>query len=238
MIYSLTASLYDYNNKYLLIDYMIHSCLSNSINKCFISISFFNLESLYKYQKYIDILINKYKDKIFIYTHIYKMTQFEQLLFLSDFLYSNKYIDPIDKILFIDDDDLLLHLPDIHSNNIIPGWQYLSPFVETDFTKFFIKKEIINMAPCWDNWRIVNDFSGYICSFQDLLDFFITHHFNFTTTDPVEKFLLNLIDTQFMNFLDKKLEGPQSILGRRKPFIFHRIWSVKERPISTWRVKF
>lgn len=228
MIISLTASHYDYENKYLLIDYMIGSCLSNSINSCYISISFNNKKEYTKYEKYIKLLQNKYKEKLKLFLHFTQLLQFQHYEFLSDKL----YIDDTDRILFIDDDDLLLTKPPDY--NIVPGMQYLSNIIETDFTKFYMKHEIPELIKI-HKFRIVNDFSGYICTYSIFKDFFKKYTFNFDyKSDLLKKFQLNLIDCTFMTYIDDLI----TIQNKIEPFIFHRIWSVPERKISSWRIIF
>lgn len=225
MLYSFTASHYDYENKYLLLDYMINSCISNTVKKCYISISFNNYFDWLKYKKYIYILEKKYYNKIGFFIHYKKLFQFQHILFLSQ----NINLKSKDRILFIDDDDLLLSIPPEY--DIVPGIQYLSNITETDFTNFYIQHEIISLLKT-TKLQIVNDFSGYICTVDILKQFFKINNFNFNFENKTQKFLLNLIDCKFMNYID----SINTSLIKPSPFIFHRIWSVPERKIQTWRL--
>ena len=237
-IYSITASYYDYENKYLLIDYMLGSCKKNNIIKSYISISFKNEFEYNKYKKYINLIQNKYKDRISLYIHLERKFQFEQLLFLSKIL--KKEISLDDKILFIDDDDLLLNLPPkIEEYNIIQGYQYLTLLHETDYTKFYMRHEILDFIKLEQNklWKKLIDFSGYITPLKLLIDFFKVNKINYESFNKksltkLSSLSLNLMDCKFMDFIDNNIKPGEL---KYEPFIYHRLWSVPERPKPSWQ---
>ena len=132
------ASHIDTKYKPIFIDMMLESLLVNNIMQCDISISF---KQTYEYneKRYMTNGVNNFIKKLKIrfpdakiYTHYNfdkEMSQFEHF----NYLYHNFTGTADDKIMFIDDDDILLRLPDEYlTKNIVQGYQYI-PINTTDY---------------------------------------------------------------------------------------------------------
>ena len=129
-------------------------------------------------------------------------------------------------IMFMDDDDILLHMPLIEPTYLgslrISGRQYLprNYACETDIISTDSWKNIIETKPIL--FEIVSDFSGYTCSINDLTTYFLKHPPSIQSDDlnlqEIQRRLAALEDTQFMNYIDS-LSHVTPI-----PFIYHRIW--------------
>ena len=242
------ASHIDTKHKPILINMMIESLLVNSIMRCDISISFnqkYNREEKNYMMNGINNFVRKLKirfpdAKLYTYYNFDKeMSQFEHL----NYLYRNFMGTADDKIMFIDDDDILLRLPDEYlTHNIVQGYQYL-PISTKDYDGTYEKnlEQIQETAKEFsDLWRKDLDFSGYMCRYHDLVEYFTVTRiqrikdFHLKVTDEVNlKQLLvahrSLEDTEFMNYLDsKKAQRPEI------PFIFRRLWQADDRDRQTW----
>jgi hypothetical protein len=233
MLYSVTASHYDCNIKSLMLDYTIESLLLNNIDMCLISISFNNEEHYLNNKNKIDELSEKYKDKIKVYIQLKKYFQFQHLEFLCQEMSS--FVNTNDKILFCDDDDIILELPKIDGYEVISGIHFLSGFEENDktgFSNYIQIKELINSENV-KFWNTVNDFSGYICSYEIFSNFFKMNKFNFNNSSKLEMMSHQLIDTKFMTYLDSF-----NVCKESKPFVYHRIWSTQDRQMQQWLQNF
>lgn len=231
MLYSVTASHYDCSVKHILLKYTIESLVKNDIDICLLSISFNSEQHYLKYKSKIDYIKTLYGNKIEIYVHYSKLYQFQHLQHLCKIMC--EFVMPTDKILFCDDDDLLITLPLVNKYDTIAGFQYLLPFSETNPDAFIDHAKFIKLLKNDKqiDWKKVNDFSGYICKYELLHKFFELNSFNFSSRKKLDIFNFQIIDTKFMNFLDntKPYTPPE-------PFIYHRCWSIfSERPIQQWR---
>ena len=69
-----------------------------------------------------------------------------------------------------------------------------------------------------------------MCSYKLFKEFFELNTFDFIDESTLNILSLQMIDLKFMKYLDNfNVHKPSS------PFIYHRIWSVKDRPIQQWR---
>lgn len=229
MLFSVTASHYDCNIKGKILDYTIESLLKNSIEQCLISISFDDEAHYIKNKESVDFLIKKYDNKVKIYIQHKRFFQFQHLEFLCNEMKNFSNLD--DKILFCDDDDILLNLPQIDNYEVISGIQYLSNLNEVELTGYYDNNQILELLKSEESkLQIVDDFSGYVCSYKIFEDFFKINKFNFTgNLSKLEIMKFQLIDTTFMDYLDNlnshKLE---------KPFVYHRIWKTHDRQKQMW----
>lgn len=232
MIYSMTASHFDCEIKDLLLKYTLESLIKNGIDICFLSVSFDGIESYNKYKDKIINLKNIFQDKLKIFIHYQKLYQFQHLNFICNRV--SIYIKDNDKIIFCDDDDILINLPEINDHEVISGYQYLTNFVEDDKTEFNNLEKIVELmkTPIVNSWDKISDFSGYICTYKIFKDFIENNKdkFNFEHISPIEKLELQLTDCKFMNYLDT-FKSFKPVL----PFIYHRIWITKDRQIQQWR---
>lgn len=230
MLYSVTASHYDCNVKGLLLGYTIDSLVKNGVEKCLVSISFNNEEHYLEKKNEIDNLKKKFGLKLKIYIHHKKLYQFQHLQYLCDIMSS--FVIPYDKIIFCDDDDIMFKMPPVYEHDVISGFQYLTGFFEDDENNFNDYEKIIELtkSPNINFWRKVDDFSGYVCNYKLFKEFFELNTFNFFDELILNTLSLQMIDLKFMKYLDNfNVHKPTS------PFIYHRQWSVKDRPIQQWR---
>ena len=177
-----------------------------------------------------------------IYTHYNfdkEMSQFEHL----NYLYRNFSGKGDDKIMFIDDDDILLSLPEEYlTKDIVQGIQYI-PISTTSLDKTYEKNlaQIKEVSSEFSSmWKIDCDFSGYMCRYQDLVEYFTKIRVDrqkeiyHAEIDKVKLCKLinaykSLEDTEFMNYLDSKKTHCPEI-----PFIFRRLWQADDRDRQTW----
>lgn len=229
MLYSVTASHYDCDVKHILLKHTIESLVKNNIDTCLLSISFESQQHYLKYKSKFDHIKTVYGGKIEIYVHYSKLYQFQHLQYLCKIM--SEFVMSSDKILFCDDDDLLITLPPVHEYDTIVGIQYLLPFSETNPDAFIDHTQFVDMLknPAPINWKKINDFSGYVCKYELFQKFFEINIFDFTSRKSLDIYSFQLIDTNFMTFLDNT--NPYTPL---EPFIYHRFWSVKDRTIQQW----
>lgn len=234
MLYSVTASHFDCKIKPIILDYTIESLIINQVDKCLVSMSFESEEHYLENKQTINNLIEKYSDKLKIYIQKGKLFQFQHLEFLC-----NKMVDFVrddDKVIFCDDDDIIIRLPDIKSHKVISGIQYITGFTEDEksgYSDFHKIKEYKNSSN-QKYWNIVTDFSGYICSYKIFSNFFKVHNLNFQKNNTkLELMSFQLIDTTFMRYLDNF-----DVYKESKPFVYHRIWTTHDRQIQQWLQNF
>jgi hypothetical protein len=245
------ASHIDSKYKPVLINQMLESLLINNITNCEISISFkqtYTDEEINYIINGINNFIKKLKTRFSIFkitTHynvIDELSQFEHL----NILYKNFSGKGNDKIMFIDDDDILLKLPEEYlTNDIVKGIQYIP--INTSAEDLTYKKnvnEILETSEIFSSrWTIDTDFSGYMCRYQDLVEYFTMIRLNrlkqFNTNVPDRVKLQQIItainsleDIEFMNYLDDS-----GAIKTQQPFIFRRLWQAEDREIPTWKSK-
>jgi hypothetical protein len=143
----------------------------------------------------------------------------------------NSFVISHDKIIFCDDDDIMLKIPPIYEYDVISGFQYVTGFVEDEENDFNDYEKIIELtkSPNINFWRKVDDFSGYACNYKLFKEFFELNRFNFIDQSRFNIFSLQLIDLKFMKYLDNFNANKPTL-----PFIYHRIWNVKDRPTQQW----
>jgi len=230
MLYSVTASHYDCDVKNIILTHTIESLVKNNIDTCLLSISFNSEHHYLKHKSKIDHIKTVYGSKIEIYVHYSKLYQFQHLQYLCKIMSS--FVMPIDKILFCDDDDLLITLPPVHEYDTIAGFQYLLPFSETKPDAFIDHAQFVNMlkSPGPISWKKINDFSGYVCKYELFRKFFEINTFDFASKDKLAIFSFQLLDTKFMTFLDSA-----GSYTPPEPFIYHRCWSIwPDRTVQQW----
>jgi len=248
------ASHIDSKYKPVLINQMIESLLVNNINYCEISVSFkqtYSEEEINYMINGINNFIRKLKIRFpncKILTHYNKIEELSQFEHLNN-LYKNFIGKGEDKIMFIDDDDILLRLPEEYlTENIVQGIQYIP--VNTTIEDLTYKKnlsEILETSKIYaSRWTVDNDFSGYMCRYQDLIEYFTMirvqriqeFHINIIDKFKLKKIITAyraLEDIEFMNYLDSK--GTIQV-NKKNPFIFRRIWQAEDRDMQTWKKNF
>ena len=244
------ASHIDSKYKPILINQMLESLAINNINNCEISISFKQTYSEEE-KTYMINGINGFIKKLKVrFPNLSVLTYIDIVEELTQFQHLNRLYKAFagkgsDKIMFIDDDDILLRLPEEYlTENIVQGIQYI-PINTSDEDLTYKKNynEILETAKTYSTrWTVDCDFSGYMCRYQDLIEYFtmirVNKLYNFhKIIDKEKKEVLlagygALEDTEFMNYLDN--------LGAIKldtPFIFRRLWQAEDRNMQTWKLK-
>jgi len=231
MLYSVTASHYDCNIKGLLLNYTIESLVKNNIDKCLVSISFNSQEHYVQVKDEINYLKKTFGSKLKIHVHYTKLYQFQHLQYLCSVM--NSFVNSYDKIIFCDDDDILIELPPVYEYDVISGFQYITGFFEDDEDNFNNYEKIIELTKSENVvfWKKVDDFSGYVCNYELFKSFFELNKYDFTNGKIACDILsLQLIDIDFMKYLDNCNAYKPNL-----PFVYHRLWTVKDRPIQQWR---
>ena len=223
MIYSLTASHYDSEGKYILLKHMIESLLLNGIDYCYISISFNDYE-------------HYNKNKIKTYIHFVKLYQFEHIEYIQKKIISSTKDNDI--IVFCDDDDLLLSLPKLNTYDAIIGYQYYPNTyenIENKYDKFYNYSQIQTLIDSnkISEWKKFYDFSGTMCVYEILKNFFVNNKFNYKCNTISEIFKIQLIDCKFIDYLQKYNIKPNTDV-----YIFHRRWTTNDRKIQQWKLNF
>jgi len=239
-----TACHIDTKYKLVLLYQMLESLMINNIRKCYVSISFkkeFTKEEKLEILNHLSLCIRKlygrYPDcYIITYFDIEReMTQFEHL----DKLFRTYVGNKKSKIMFIDDDDILLSVPrDYKKYKIIAGKQYWPINTqEEDETYHKNFTEITKLLPEYESkWKKLTDFSGYMCRYKDLIKYFTEIRINELAmikrinNEKLIKTFNSLEDIQFMKYLDMN-----DAHYFDEPFIFHRIWRTDDRPVQTWK---
>lgn len=198
----------------------------SEITKVRLSLSYENANSLPTDEEMADILT----DRLICHRHSGTVRQFDHLRYIL----RNYHGSEEQLVMFMDDDDVLLHLPpELSSGEVrrLQGIQYITrvQILEEDILPYegwcIVTR---NHAHLFD---VVNDFSGYTCSVAD----FRQYNRDRTVIDMSEKLpslvkssnlLLNMEDTAFMNYVDSL--GPLT----PQPFIGHRLW--RENSDKDW----
>lgn len=154
----------------------------------------------------------KLNNKLTIYLHPKRLYQFEHILFLNKELDKNKLTDI--KIIFMDDDDLLIEMPPHNFIDKFKGKQYSSGIIDD--------KEYSDFEPYKDGDRIIYDFSG-TCVTKKRLDYFFKALFNCETLkeEKQKTFPLYGCDIMLMGSLDIEKEKCDI-----KPFVYRRFWNI------------
>ncbi len=232
-IISWTGSYINTLGRALLIQYTIDSLQAQAITE--IQISMFIKPEL---QEFLAPWLTKIKsnERIKLHLQTKKFSQFDHLAYLCE---RHNGADE-DMILFMDDDDLLLELPEWNSYDVLQGMQYI-PIQTSDLdgTSFMNHEQVLEIKPEWSSrWDVMEDFSGYQARFRIVKQYFelcIAKEVvkrNRIADCPklavLENFRSGLEDCDFMKYLDE-----QSKRNTPKAFIFHRLWEDATEPTQT-----
>lgn len=166
---------------------------NNNSFKIVISMSFEN-------DSFKEQVLNFLDKSITIYCHETKLHQFSHYYYL----WSIKRYEKNHRIMFMDDDDLLIDFPpEFNTQFSVSSNQYLCDHTST------YNELINNNLSEYDTDR---DFSGYSCFLNQLDNYFTNEHHKL---HEIER---NFEDIHFMRYIDA-LEGN---LQARVPYIFHR----------------
>ena len=225
MIYSLTSLHHEYFIQYEILTHTLNSLIRNGVDKCLVSISFDNVEQYKINQIHIDNLKTKYGDKVnFYYINCSGyICQFQHLEFLCSILNNIAY--PDDTVLFCNYDVILITLPPIAEHKIISGVQFIRNVVET--AQYYTWFDVENCSK--SSMKFDNNLSGYVCPVNIFEMFFKLNKFNFCTQDVVTKMKNELIDVEFMDYLDKL-----DIYKPVEPFMLQRIFKPFGKSVPKW----
>lgn len=223
MIYSLTTMHCSCYEHFEILTQTLDSLINNGIQKCLVSISFNDSRHYHMYITTISDLKDKYGDLVKIYIHFEYNCKFQHLQFIYNDL--KETAKPDDTLLFCDEDTILITLPPIDKYKIISGFQYISNVIETD--RYYNWQEALNNNK--SSMKTDTNFSGYICPFNVFEMYFKLNTFDFTTSNELMKMSNQLIDVNFMEYLDKL-----DIYKPEKPFIFQRVWTRSNKDDPTW----
>lgn len=239
--FSFTSCIIDTKNKLILLEYMLESVLKLGVIP-HISLSYannFTYKEKEKEQinKTLEDIVNKLETKYDVKIVLYKQNgewfQFDHLCYLFK-EFQNNGGSEIDKILFINDTDVLLELPNIDTNKIIPGYVYFPVESHIITSLNDIDEIIINKDKLLCEKLI--DFSGSICSYNDIKKYFMNiwptykNRYDVATGDfkQLNKIMISMEDIHFMKYLDNNYE----YFAPSKPFIFHIKTNNKD---DTWK---
>lgn len=186
--------------------------------------------------------ITKYK--YIIFTHKEKKIQFDHFQYIYDKLNKNHIITSTDKVLFMDDDDMLVELNPMWDNlsvEVMESQQYLSYSTEIKYTskdldKFF--KSIHRHSRINDYSA---DFSGTLVSYNIIDNYFkpngirqqqITSKTQYQNNDGLK----NLEDVSFRMLMIQRRSDPQQNLYKNKVFRRHYGFNTNIRP-NSWKKK-
>lgn len=137
--------------------------------------------------------------------HDCRRLQFEHFRALMPTMIS--VMKPSDMIMFMDDDDLLLNLPRGWTEKVPRvGRQWIGVDVPSD-----VRLESLHEYPME---QIDDDFSGTICRFQHIQDYFKVYPVNESAARALE-------DVEFMKFLEEMENSEEETSS--EPYIFRRI---------------
>lgn len=145
---------------------------------------------------------------------LYQFDHLAKIIYRYDF-------SPDDRLMIVDDDDLVLSLPNWKEHRVIQGIQYVpKDGLDADFVEGIT---ITNFHNIKDQCRVVDDLSGYIAPFSIVWIYF-ENRGSISSRKSKSITLSHIEDTQYMDFLDSKI--PHKPI----PFIFHKLWG----DLSTW----
>lgn len=202
MIYIWIASHIDSLERLEMLKLTLDSVSKQKIDLVVISISFernLNLDSNIVKLELLEFIKNI--TFIFVFSEV-KLKQFEHYRKIYE-LYKDEQNN---RVIFLDDDDLLLSLPDEYdSDKNVLSKQYINKTYEQ---KYFNVDQINSSDK--SKFHIDIDFSGCSC-----LIFKLESYFNLKSDIIAD----SLEDTKFMKFLQNDIH-----LIPETPFIFHRVW--------------
>ena len=125
-------------------------------------------------------------------------------------------INDDDKVIMLDDDDLLLEIP---KEDIVKGQQWI-PFLSQRPSKELEQAD--HTFPFEKVCEKISDLSGYTMTGSILKEYFAQREFPASGIlgEKLDNMFKNLEDCRFMNFIDMK-----GAVKPEKPFVFRRIWS-------------
>jgi hypothetical protein len=231
-----------------LLKWCVESLLLGDINNIDISISFYDGYSSREKTELSDIIVKFMNELERKYNHSTIVTLFWDVPMQKNngiikrtpslkfehyqYLYNKFNGSPTDVILFMNDDDLFLGLPDdiYESNkNVIRGLAYVSDkIVDNKTDKMNIHQLLKVKDNMKHNWSEIIGLSGYMTEAINLRQYFSVDRkefINIHENTPSES-LKNLIieeDQRFMFYLDKI-----NSIHPKTPFIFHRLWEAAD----------
>jgi hypothetical protein len=239
MIYSLTEIHFTSEDvlyeKSCSINIMIDSLIKNKIDKCILSISFDNIENYKKHKNEIDYLAKIYKTRIKVYIHYEQLTKFQHLEYLCEAISS--FIELHDKIIFCDNDEILIELPQFDKFDkfevIGCSCQSITGFTKDDEKYLTDIKKIYDLIRCANinYWETLTDFSGYICDFKLLKDFFEISTVDFMNNIDTIPMSLQSTEFEFVNYLEDFNIHKIDI-----PYVYRRVWSIDKTIIELWKI--
>lgn len=160
-----------------------------------------------------DIYNNDPNVKIFF--HNERKSQFEHLNFILMNIINRDDLDDNGLITFLDDDDILLSLP----NKECQGVQYLVN--DQEYRNHLHKKDEINRL----FKEIVIDFSGYTLNVKNVYNYFNNRKPKIFIPELriLQNAAVNMEDITFMKYSDKIIKDKNDNLDT-KPFVIHRLW--------------
>lgn len=144
--------------------------------------------------------------ELIVYRHDQAQLQFDHLRYI------HRHFDgsPKTVVMFMDDDDILLHMPKFDEVPRVAVLQYLprGQTMEEEIIPAAAWKHLTTTRP--ELFEIVSDFSGYMCTVADFT--------NYLESTKNVHILRKLEDAHFMNYLDSLPHVTP------EPFIGHRLW--------------
>lgn len=161
-------------------------------------------------------------DNIVLYIQDSILSQFEQLLYISRECKSNL------PIIFLDDDDIITHIPKyFHPIGLEYVNYILVDFNSEIYTSFIPYEPLSNSADLlfeYEKTPRMFDFSGICCTVKNFKDFI---SFLKNNQSEFENFKLNICDILFCAYLKDILKDKDEL-----PYIFKRTWNPFIKRIS------
>jgi hypothetical protein len=248
MVVSFTASHMDSRERPHLLQLLVDSLRCAGVAEIYISISFCDaiFDEAAQRDTRASLETTLHHGGVHLYWQTGHWFQFDHLRFL----YSVHNGD--DAILFIDDDDLLLKLP-LHYEeyDIVRGHGVADFFMYLAWVRgrhaaihhdTLTHEDVrVTLSDPDTAWKFVHkdDFSGYIVKHKHLGGFFPKQFERLERTAGAEA-RLYLHDIDFTTTYLESLLGEvrvSPVYSNTEAFVYHRVWSTEDRPISTWRAK-
>lgn len=171
-----------------------------------------------------DKLDSKIIERLKSYPHLTILHQSDKTLQFDHLekIIKHREFKPDDLIMMLDDDDIILELPE---GKLIKGVQYIPDNSSDQEATAFQKMVDKTFEGEWISKSIVaTDFSGYTAPYSIVKKYFDNRPFYDKSIYGIA--MASMEDIDYMKFLDK--EGAID----HKPFIFHKLWAVGN---STWK---